>query len=549
MPSAAVALPIAVPLVAAAVITVFGFLNIELGRIASGLGGWGSVAALVGVWLAVRATLELTLGPLGFGSTLNLRLDATAFAFGAMICIPSAALLSIQPRTWQEAALGLVALAAAMAAVEAGGVVLTALAGGAAATLAVLLLDVEDIRAPRPHWSMMLAAWLALAWAGVLFQVLSGTAVYVAVPVSALTTPVFIVLAVAAVLASGLVPWRAWPAQLWARPSLRAAGLAVATVYPLGFYVLVRAYEIGDGHYPRLVFNVVLASLGVLSTLGSAVRAQSAETRHEFLGEVIPGFGGFALMTLALGTPLGLVAGLVTLATAATMTACLPLLPDRASLSSVVTIGAAVALPPGLAFGARVLGIASTFEAGDLLGLIGLAGAGAWALWIAAGARAIGLPAGRGHPVSETLPAIAMAIAVATLVLGPGLAAFVSLYAAPAVANVMTGAGLGALDLSSVETVTTVLPSLTLFIPLVVIAVVAYALAGVSLIRGEPRPALFTLPGGTWFVQARGALRRITLPEQYRSLVNLPALESAAAGGRPLLWLTALVALAVAVTR
>jgi hypothetical protein len=39
------------------------------------------------------------------------------------------------------------------------------------------------------------------------------------------------------------------------------------------------------------------------------------------------------------------------------------------------------------------------------------------------------------------------------------------------------------------------------------------------------------------------------VPEQYRSIVNLPALEMAAAAGQPLLWLAALAALGFAVTR
>jgi hypothetical protein len=44
-------------------------------------------------------------------------------------------------------------------------------------------------------------------------------------------------------------------------------------------------------------------------------------------------------------------------------------------------------------------------------------------------------------------------------------------------------------------------------------------------------------------------IRAAAVPEQYRSIVNPRALEAAAAGGRPLLWLSALVALAYAVTR
>lgn len=550
MPPLAVVAPIAVPLLVAALITVFGSFGIDLGRVAAGVGAWGSVAMLLALWLSVRSTQELNLGPLGFGSSLNLRIDAVAFAFGVMVSIPSAVLLTLQPRTWQEGALALVGLAAAMGALESGGVVLTAIAGGTAATVGVLLLDAEDIRASRPRWSVMLAAWLALAWTGAIFQVHGGTAVFAAVPVSALTAPVFGLLAAAALMASGLFPWRSWPAQLWARPSLRAAGMTIATVYPLGFYLLVRGYEMGNGRYPQPVFNVVLACIGVLVALGAAARAQGAETRREFLGEVIPGFGGFALMSIALGTPLGLVAGLMTLATASALTACLPLLPDRAGLASLITIAAAVGLPPGMAFGARVLGIESTFEAGDLLGLIGLAGAAAWAVWMVGGARAIGLPAGRGHAASETFPGIAMAIAVGTVVFGPAIAAFQTGFANPAQADVMSGAAaVGGPNLSSVVTVSTVLPALTLFIPLVVIAVILYGLAGTSLIRGQSRPALFSMPGAAQVQSLRAAVRGAAIPEQYSSMVNVRALESAVAGGRPVLWIAAIVALVFAVTR
>src|SRR5258708_14773549 len=111
--------------------------------------------------------------------------------FGLMVLLPAGLVLTVQPRTWQESTVGLLGVAAAMLAIEAGGVVLTALAGGTAATLAVIQLDGEDVRAPRPRWSMLLAAWPALSWAGVILQVRSGTAPYAAIPVPALAAPVF----------------------------------------------------------------------------------------------------------------------------------------------------------------------------------------------------------------------------------------------------------------------------------------------------------------------------------------------------------------------
>src|SRR3989442_627857 len=374
MPPVAVLGPVVLPLLTATAIAVFGLAGVSLGRIVSAVGAWSSVAALLAVWIPVRSSVELILGPLGYGSSFDMRIDAVTFAFGLMIATPTAVLLTLQPRTWQEATLSLLAMAAALAAVEGGGVVLTAIAGGTAATLAVVLLDTEDPRAPRPSWALLLAGWLGLSWVGVILQIGGGTAVYSAVPVATVTVPLFAVLAVAALLVSCLFPWRTWPAHLWSRPSLRASGVTVATLFPLGFYVLVRAYELGDGRYPHLLFNVGLAVVGVLTAFAAAARAQAAATRREFLGEVIPFFGGFALMAIAVGTPLGLVAGIVILATAAALVAGLALLPDRAGLASLVTIAAAVGLPPGIAFGARVVGIEATFEGGDFVGLVGIAG-------------------------------------------------------------------------------------------------------------------------------------------------------------------------------
>jgi hypothetical protein len=561
MPSLALLAPVALPLAAGGLTAALGLAGVRPGRALAGAGALGAVLALLALWLPIRSTQELNLGPLGFGAGFDLRLDGVAFAFGLVILVPAGILLTVQPRSWQEGTVAAVGVAAAMLAVEADGVLLTALAGGSAATLAVIQLDIEDIRAPRPPWGVLLAAWLALSWAGVILQVVGGTAVYAAVPASALTVPVFSLLALAALMASGLFPWRGWAAQLWARPSLRAAGMAVATLYPLGFYLLVRAYEMGDGRYPQPVLGVALACLGVLVALGVAIRAQSASTRREYLGEVIPGLGGFALLAIAMGTPVGLVAGMVILATVGVLAACLPLLPDRAGPASLLAIASAVGLPPGLAFGGLVLGLAATFEAGDFFGLIGVAGAAVWVLSMAAGARAIGLPAGRGHPASETFPRIAMVLATLILVAGPALPVLLTQFAIPAQADVMpTPAGSLGVSLISVVTVQTELPALALFAPLLLLGLIAYGITGVFGARAArtapqagtaplKRSPLFPIPGAVAFGRLRAGFREATVPEQYRSLVNPRALELAAAGGRPLLWLAALVALTFAVNR
>src|SRR5438132_1121863 len=548
MPSAAVLGPVVIPLLAAAVIAVFGLARFDLGRAAAGGGAWGSVAALLAVWLPVRSSLELTVGQLGYGSAFDLRIDGVTFAFGLMVALPAAVVLSLQPRAWPQAALSMLALTAAMAALEAGGIVLTAIAGGTAATLAIVMLDTEEPRAPRPSWALLLAGWLGLTWVGVILQVGGGTAVYTAVPVAAVTGPVFAVLATSAVIATSLFPWRTWLSRLWARTSLRAAAVTIATLYPLGFYLLVRAYELGDGRYPHPLFNVALATIGIAAAFAAAARAQAASTRREFFGEVIPGFGGFALIAIALGTPLGLVAGLIMLATASAMVACMALLPDRAGLAALVTIAAAVGLPPGLALGARVIGSEATFEAGDVLGLIGVAAAAAWALLMVGGARAIGLPGGRGHPATETFAGVSMAIAVLTLLAGPAIAAVQTGFANPVATEVMSTSALGG-GLTTVETVSSALPAVTLVAPLRILGVLGDAVRGASAIRTQSRAALFKLPEGGIWQRARETVRALTVPEQYRSILNIRELEIAAVGGQPLLWLAALAALTFAVTR
>ncbi len=572
MPSLALLAPVALPLAAGGLTAALGLAGRRPGRGIAGAGAWAALLALFALWIPVRSSQELNLGPLGFGAGFDLRLDGVAFAFGLVILVPAAVLLTLQPRSWQEGTVAAVGVAAAMLAVEAGGVLLTALAGGTAATLAVIQLDIEDIRAPRPPWGVMLAAWLALSWAGGILQVVGGTAVYAAVPVNALTAPVFSLLAAAALMASGLFPWRGWTAQLWSRPSLRAAGMAVVTLYPLGFYLLVRAYEMGDGRYPQPIFGVALAWLGALVALGAAVRSQAVATRRSYLGEVIPGFGGFVLMAIALGTTVGLVAGLVMLATIAVLAACLPLLPDRPGPASLLAIVAAAGLPPGLAFGARVVGLEATFEAGDFLGLIGIAGIAAWVISMVAAARAIGLPPGRGRPATETFPRVALVLAALTVVAGPALPVLVSAVAIPAQVDVMPAAA-GALGggLISVATHQADHPALTHIAPFLLLGAIAYGIAGLVGVPGrsgrtEPappgpategaasplktlRPPLFTMPGSVALKKLRRQVRRATVPEQYRSIVNPRSLELAAAGGRPLLWLAGLVALAYAVNR
>src|ERR1700674_2698488 len=133
MPSIALLAPVLLPLIAAGVITAFGFGGFNFGQIAAAGGAWAALLALLALWLPLRSTQELNLGPLGFGSPFQLRIDAVAFAFGLMVLVPAALVLTLQRRSWQEAALGALGVAAAMGAIEAGGGGVPPAAGGNAA--------------------------------------------------------------------------------------------------------------------------------------------------------------------------------------------------------------------------------------------------------------------------------------------------------------------------------------------------------------------------------------------------------------------------------
>src|SRR5262249_52833399 len=150
-----------------------------------------------------------------------------------------------------------------------------------------------------------------------------------AVPVTALGTPPLVLLALAALLGSGLLPWRTWASEVWTRRRLEAGTLAVALVVPLGFASLVRAYGMGGGQLPSPRVGLVLAGLGVAAALAAAIRAQAASSRRGVLAEAVPFAGGMVLLALGLGTPLGTVAALAGLAGLGAAAGLAPLAADQ----------------------------------------------------------------------------------------------------------------------------------------------------------------------------------------------------------------------------
>jgi len=547
MPPIALALPVALPVAAGALAVVANRLGSGACRAIAAAGVWAGAAAIVGLWAPLRSTLELSLGTLGFGVALGLRLDAVAVVFGLALLIPIAILLTVQPRTWQESAVIALAAGSALLATEASDVVLTAVAGCTAATLVVIALGIEDLDAPRPLWAILIAAWLALAWAGVQLQVTSGTAGYAVVPVSALTAPVFVLIAFAAAVGSGLYPWRGWATRVWSRSSLRSAAISIALLQPLGLYLLFRAYEMGNGRYPQTILNVAVALWGVLVAFGAASRAQSAPTRRDYMAEVLPCLAGFAIVFAAVGSTLGLVAALVILVSESLLVTSMPLA-DRPGPSSLLVTAAGTGMPAGLAFGGLLLGLAAAFEAGGALGLIGLAGVATWLLAAAAAARSIRLPSG-AQPGDDARPRLAALLAALALAAGPALGiVFTVGYSA---ANEVLPSSGPAPGLMSLATASTVIPAVALLGPLLLVGAIALVIARPTpgAARSEVAPPLFHFPAAALAQRTWSAVRSASVPAQYRSLFNAHALEAAVAAARPVLWLTAVLALCIAVTR
>src|SRR5258708_18817077 len=101
MPSFVLLAPVLLPLIAAGIITAFGLSGFDLGPLLVGAGVWAALLTLLVIWLPLRATQELNLGPLCYGSNFQLRIDALAFGFCLMVLLSPALALPPQPRTWQ----------------------------------------------------------------------------------------------------------------------------------------------------------------------------------------------------------------------------------------------------------------------------------------------------------------------------------------------------------------------------------------------------------------------------------------------------------------
>ena len=556
MPAASLLVPPGL-LAAAAVLTwALGLARVDIGRWPAAVGAWLALAALLVIWLrSGRGPLEFNL-PWNVGAApLSLRLGPVAVGFGLLVLLPAAQLLTFQERGWRESGVAALATCASLVASESASVLLTTLALGFCASLLLLALLQEQARATPGYWFALTAAGLLLVWAATVLEVTGGTSLYTAVPVTALRAPVFLLLAAGGVLCSGLLPARTWVSEVWQRPRLQAGTLAGGLLVPLGFLLLVRAYEMGAGQWPAWWLNPALAALGAATAAAAALRAQAAANRQGFLGEAVPLSGGLTLLGLALGTPFAVSAAFLSLAGSAVLAGALPLLPGTRRPVAVVALAVAAGAPPALLFGGRLLAVQAAIEAGGLAAFLGLAGAAAWLLGIAAAARAVTLPtaaSGTGSLAGARL-GVAMALTggVALAALETGLALPLATEAMGSSVSVVSGGYL------AVVTPSGGWPALTLAGPLLALGAIAALLSRarwtgwqrLSLPERGPGEPFLDLPLAGVSGRLAGMVAALRLPSQYRSLLSPAALEAAMASSRLWLWAAVTVALVVAVTR
>lgn len=576
MPLATLLLPAALLAAAAVAAGALGLAGIDVGRQLASAAAWLGLVLGLAAWFAgTRAPVEIAGAGAVAVAPLDLQLGPVTVLFTVVILVPVALLLTFQPRSWAAAATAALTAAVALATLAAGSLVLTGLGLSACAGLLLLLLRQESPARTTHYWLTLTGAWLLLAWAGVVLRVTAGTSSYGAVPVTALGTPVFGLLALASVLCAGLWPWRTWVSEAWARPRLEAGTFAVALLVPLGFYPLVRAYALGAGQWPSGPAGPVLAALGAATALGAGIRAQASSTPRGFLAEMVPLSAGVVLLSLSLGTPLGLVAALTGLAGIGAVAGVAPLVPGGRGPATLVALLLCAGAPPAIVFGGWLLAVQAALEAGAAPAFLGLAAAGAWLLALAAGARAVRLPACPADSTGRGSPAGTAVAAAAALASGVALTALIALLAIPAAATAMPGtggrgtlAGLAPAAILSanslgVSTASGGWAAVLLAGPLVVagLAVVVAARAlrrrggapappesNVLVLEPAPEP-IFRPPLAGLPERCLRLVAELRLPAQYRSLLRPGALERAVVEGRPWFWVAVTAGLAFAVTR
>jgi hypothetical protein len=538
---------------AGALLTWFaGAAGLRVGRVVAAASSWAALAALVGLWAPSRSPIEYQGIGLGPGLQFGQSLDAVGFALALALLLPGSLLLTFQHRGWEAAGAAALSLTFSLTAVLANSLVITALGLGTAASVMLVQVRSDGEVGIRSFWPFQVAGWLILLWAAATLQALTGTSAFAAVPVAAVREPIFVLMAAGALLSSAALPWRGWTSEFWDRPRLASGTLAIATLLPVSFLVLFRTYEIGGGRWPSPLLNVALAVAGAAAVIGAAFRAQAASVRRSVAGETVPGLCGFALVGLALATPLGLVAAVACVLAAGVVSALLPLVPEDRSATSLTASLLAAGLPPSIAFAARLLTVQAGIEAGTGPGFLVIGLALAWLIGLAAAARGARLaPGSAGSVRAGSLPGSLAGLAL-LLAGGAGFGLVTSALCIPAASelvpqpvNSVGGPPLAVLSASGGWA------AAALGVPVVALALILMPVLRAGVLpaaRGAVEPFFetdWTAAPRRWYER----LARIRVPKDYESLFNPRALEAAMARGQPVLWAVLLLVLAIAVNR
>lgn len=382
------------------------------------LGSWAALAALIAAWFAVGREMT-TVGEVLQAVTLPplLQIDAARFATGIVLVVAHGLLLTLRRPPPIIAALGTLAAACALIAVEAGSLALLAVAVGAAALLLVALHREEGGRLRGGFSGALVLATVALLIAAAAVLANAGTTAYAAIPVSSYSTGAFLLLVLAALCLTGVLPWPSWVSACLERPRPDAAAVTLTLLTPLGLFLLLETTQLGAGSWPRSWLHGVVACWAGVSLITAGFRAQAAGSRRRVLRELALMQTSVAAIALSLGTPFGIGSGLVGMAASTLAQLTSVVLPVRGRLG-VLGFALTAGAPPGLAFASIALTAEATLEMGAAAQLLVLLLGAGWLLGIVAAIRAVRLPALQDQPRWGGFPVGALALAGGAL-LGP----------------------------------------------------------------------------------------------------------------------------------
>lgn len=403
-------------------------------RLPAAVATWAALGALVLTWLAV-GRLPTTVGVVLRAVTLPplLQLDATGFAAGVILLAAAGVLFTVQRVGAGISALGTLATACAVLAVEAGSLALLAVGVGAACLLLIAAHREEGGRLVGGLWPALMLATLGLLGAAAAVLGDAGTTVYSAIPVTAFSHVPFLLVLLAAACLTGLLPWPVWVSRCLRRSRDGASGMSLTLLTPLGLFLLLKTTQLGAGTWPSGGLRAFVVAWSALTLLTAGVRAQAAGSRREALREVALMQVAVAVIALSLGTQLGIAAGIVGIAAATLAQLTSVLLPTTGRLG-ILGSALAVAVPPGLGFCSLALTAAATLETTGAAPVLVLLLGVTWIFGMAAVARASRFPVLPDGSLPGGLACVTLALAGGALI-GPFLLGVALPAAAAAMPN------------------------------------------------------------------------------------------------------------------